>query len=371
MNRLFLFGFFLVFPLDALAMPRFAVQQGVSCSACHANPTGGGARNPYGSGVFVRQILSANYGGEESPVPLVDGSIGENIQIGTDIRATYMHGFPRAIVPEERAIEEMGSFFLMQGDLYLTAQLGPHVSFYYDQGTYGSQEIFTMLHYGAATFKAGKFVPAYGWRIPDHTLYIREPQGFGPREKDTGVSMILDHPHATMEVGAFNGAGADSMFDRDMHRAYVGRFEARYSGDRLNLHLGSSGYLNVVGDGEERTRALRFGGFGGMAYGRLAYLFELDEFRDKPDRNHRIVGYAAFNELSLVVLEGVQLAGTYEFRDPNEKISDDGLHRLGVSLNLFPWQFFEFEVVLRQTIADPKSPVAGFIEGMVVLHAFL
>ncbi|MEE8410477.1 MAG: hypothetical protein V3T05_12800, partial [Myxococcota bacterium] len=214
-------------PDSAGAVPRFAVQQGAGCSLCHANPTGGGARTDYGRGVYARQVLSMNLTFADEAVPLVDPTLGGNVAIGADLRAVYTHALPRAIVPDERALREIGSFMLMQGDIYLTARLGSHVQIYFDQGTYGSQEIFARLIAGPVSLKAGKFMPAYGWRLPDHTAITRESIGFGPRARDTGVALVLDGVHHTIELGAFNGGGAEPFLDTDLRRAFAVRLVGR------------------------------------------------------------------------------------------------------------------------------------------------
>ena len=51
----FLLGLTADFPK---ATPRFAMREKVSCSACHVNPSGGGARNDYGAGTYSRHNIA-------------------------------------------------------------------------------------------------------------------------------------------------------------------------------------------------------------------------------------------------------------------------------------------------------------------------
>ncbi|MBI2897857.1 MAG: hypothetical protein HYY06_30140 [Deltaproteobacteria bacterium] len=365
----------LLAPSLASAMPRFAVQTGAPCSLCHVNPTGGGSRSAYGRGVFARQILQANLGAPRTGFPLIDPVIGDFVALGADVRAAYLHTIPRADVPEERAraaglAEQSHTLFLMQADLYLHVDLAPYLEIYVDQGTYGSQEVYVRPRIGPLSLKAGKFMPAYGWRLVDHTTLVREPIGFGPRAKDTGLALVFDHPNLSAEVGMFNGAGPDMLLDTDRKRAWSGRLEGRLQLWKLRANLGVSGYWNESGEGDAALDSLRYGAFCGLGFGRLAYLAELDVV-DDVEAGEQTLGYAAYHELSLIAVRGLQVAGTYEFRDPDTDLRADAFHRVGGSVQFFPWPNTELEVIARNTMANSNNPISRLLEVMVILHGYL
>ena len=68
------------------------------------------------------------------------------------------------------------SFFPMQADVYIAAQLSDKTLLYHDQSllsseieTFGLAQILPFSGY----IKAGKFVPAFGWKNDNHTAFTR------------------------------------------------------------------------------------------------------------------------------------------------------------------------------------------------------
>lgn len=376
----------LALPAGAAARPRFSVLQGLPCSACHVNPTGAGGRNEYGRSTWARQILPMNLGTPNGGFPSLDPVIGDWLALGTDVRASYAVSWPRANVPEARALATTHGFLPMQADLYIHAAPSPYFDIYWDQGTFGSQELFLRPKLGIFSLKAGKFVPAFGWRLPDHTVWTREALGFGPRGKDTGLSLLAEHPNVSVELGMFNGAGADAFVDVDRLRAYSGRAEGRLLVGALRLHLGASGYFNRSGHATSRISTARFGGFGGVALGRLAWLFEGDggiDERYEQVRLRRCTGEplssgttrttrtAAYHELSMVVVQGLQVGVVYDFQDPDVRCKGDALHRLGLDVSFFPWPSTEIELIVRNSAGNPGNPNGRLFEAIAVLHGYL
>lgn len=78
------------------------------------------------------------------------------------------------------------TFFQMQGDLYVNAQVNKYISLMvapglYIPNTYGSNPLPTKYEiYGMVSnlpaglyFKAGRFIPNFGIKVPEHRAYNR------------------------------------------------------------------------------------------------------------------------------------------------------------------------------------------------------
>ena len=67
------------------SLPRFAVNNGSSCIACHVNPTGSGLRNSYGNDIVALDELPLerwlDKGNEDW-----NGYISDHLQVGGDFR---------------------------------------------------------------------------------------------------------------------------------------------------------------------------------------------------------------------------------------------------------------------------------------------
>ncbi len=65
------------------ALPRFALQEGISCNLCHVNPSGGGLRNDYGISVASHEIARSEGGKLTSGYT---GMINQYLRVGGDVR---------------------------------------------------------------------------------------------------------------------------------------------------------------------------------------------------------------------------------------------------------------------------------------------
>lgn len=175
---------------DASAYPEFQFSTGTTrCAECHYSPVGGGLVNAYGRDEAASTIAGAGdgrflHGAAELP---------DWISIGGDFRVAALG--KRARAGTEAAV------FPMQADLYARVAAGSWSA----QGTFGvldqirepgpiterlgSREHFVMLEDDAKAWyaRAGRFLPAFGLRMPDHTTFVRRYTGQHTFEESYGL----------------------------------------------------------------------------------------------------------------------------------------------------------------------------------------
>src|SRR2546430_7197622 len=99
----------------AHAEPYLAVAQGLKCSQCHVNPTGGGLRNAFGN-VFAQTQLPAHRVDTGSDVWA--GQLSRYLALGADLRFDAQ----AQQVPHSKTLED---FQMEQTRLYVSASVIP------------------------------------------------------------------------------------------------------------------------------------------------------------------------------------------------------------------------------------------------------
>jgi hypothetical protein len=102
---------------SSFGLPRFTAKVEQKCNLCHVSPAGGGMRNSFGSQYFALTELAAH----KTPLEEIERfqpQISEILSLGTDFRTQYIY--------DESA--EMSTFFQMEGNLYVSAQLDSRFS---------------------------------------------------------------------------------------------------------------------------------------------------------------------------------------------------------------------------------------------------
>src|SRR5262249_54998727 len=154
---------------QARALPRYSARYEQNCTLCHVNPSGGGMRSAYA----VKDLIPKEFAmSPATPEMLkdIDPKIGRHLSIGTDFRQLFL------LETENAVLAPPQGFFPMQGDLYLLFQLDPKVLLYYNRSLSNTYEFFGLANVLPfdGYVKAGRFVPPYGWKFDDHTLYVRD-----------------------------------------------------------------------------------------------------------------------------------------------------------------------------------------------------
>lgn len=361
-------GFLFLLPASSWAIPRFAAREGMTCGACHVNPSGGGMRNAYGSQVYERLDLPMSRTGKVWGPP----EIGP-LRFGADSRSTYIY-----IPSQEEDITSTSSFFQMQADLYAAAKLHDRLVLYYDQGLNGSYEAMSLisLPWAGSFVKVGRFIPTYGWRLDNHRTFVREDIGFAPREKETGIEFGIRPGPFLIQLDVFNGVGGKVNQDNNTEKAATARVEYVSRLGPVPITLGLSSLYNLTGSketAEESSRriAMRDGVIWGASYGRFGYLGEADWFSNRDLGEKKTVrGLVVYEEANVVVARGLEVQGLYEYTNPNFDLEGDLVHRIGGGFELFPIPYLEFKMLYRHSVSRTDNPVNGTDEWVGMVHVY-
>ena len=412
---------------SAQALPRFAARSGNECIQCHVNPSGSGVRNAYGRNIFEQiwlPLLPAAPPPEASaPLDLTDadieqlaatmveshqeqttgfsGDVTDWLAVGADLRAAYMWIRPDLGLAPGEDPQITNTFFLMESYLYAAARLHPNVEMVLQLGPYAGFEAWGMFRADPddgpynLLVKAGRFMPAFGIRDVEHQRFTREMTGFGNADRDTGIEATAFVGPLTAQVGLFNGTLGETSLDttgsdrRTFEKAVVGRFSLRHEFGSLRAQIGTSFYFNENANtatpmfagvipaslGQEPAAGLnelRLGAFATASLGRFTYMGDLvavhDGFysEDLPD----LIGYASYQELSFVPVQGVDLIATFEFMDPNIDIANNPFTRVGLAVEFFPWPFTEFRLMARRLNTDVLN-TGGSWDALLLAHLFM
>jgi hypothetical protein len=337
---------------DGTALPRFAARMGVKCSSCHIKPSGGGMRRAFG----------VKYGREVLPVPTwadVDqlgdftNVIANVLGVGVDFRTLYFYQQIPDTGATAPASSTKNAFWQMQGDLYINLRVTKKINLYLDKGLYSGFEVFGLLNILPARgfIKVGKFVPAYGTRLDDHTSYIRTFTGFSPergRPELTGLEVgVL--PGAFAFMGGFYNAIDGFGSGVGNEKAFLLRGEGIWPiGEELALGVGANAFRRYESGGHTTL----YGGMGSFSYGRFVLLGEGDLVRT--DQGGSVEkGFVVYAEAHYLLIEGLDLKVTYDFYDPDTERKEGALSRYGVGFEFFPYAGVELRPIYRFVREEP------------------
>lgn len=370
-----------VFADAAFAIPRFAARNNANCSTCHVNPTGGGQRNTYGKQVFSKFQLPMNVGDPEKTTNLnteFQVTPTTSLAVGGDMRWATVATFPRQVIDETGddavsfQLPATTSFFLMQTDIYATAQLTKDFLVYMDYGVAsGNSELWALKRLGENNngyIKVGQFLPVYGLKLPNHRTYIREEGlGFEPNLREAGIELGVTKGKANAYLSIVNGTGLRGGLNPDWKPALIGRADVNISPGPLMLTLGVSAWYEPGGkvttenfqEKDERTLDLRTGPYVLANMGKLTYLGELDFRRTKDNADgSQSDSYAVYNEFAYAAKQGVDLQLFYEALDPEITLTPNVMHRVGAGFEVFPTGFSEIRVLYRHTFVPNADEAA-------------
>jgi hypothetical protein len=313
----------------SIGLPEFSAKAEQKCNLCHVGPSGGGMRNSFGSQFFALNELPAHKTDFEN-LSKFQTQISNILSLGADMRTMYYS--------DQNA--DQSSFFQMEGNLYVSAQLNKQFSLTLNQGLYNGFEVFGMGYVlpFQGYFRVGKFQPTYGWRFDDHTSFVREKMLWPAGSTDTGIEFGI-YPHGiSANLGFFNGTSG--TLDDDNSKALAGRLEYHHNIKGVGFGVGGSYWLNDRTAGDVKM-------FGPLWYlnlfkGRLLYLGEIDWLEDETITGQPTVE-ATSHKLGCMLTQGFWLRATYDYYDPDIDLKNGRINRYGVGVQYFPYGFLEIQ----------------------------
>jgi len=320
----------------AVAEPLFLWRH-ARCTTCHFSPTGGGLLTPYGRSLSREELATFGMsGGSQQPgreheflFGLLGDSLGP-VSVGIGLRPAHLEADSAGLGSTRN--------FLMNADITAAFRHG-NWTLYGELGRQprgGDARIASFEHWAAykteAGFgvRAGRFIPAYGIRLADHTAFTRALLGLDNADQVYGLELSFTGDRHLLQVSVGPGH-ADSFFDDDGRRAFTAT--ARWQVDlRPRTVLVASGLFRDASDLDPRS------GAAGLALGiaptsRLSLWTQGDaRFREgtSGERAYTLLAEAAFEAYRGVWLRLSPQLRT-EFGDASA-----GVFRLAVGLNLLP-----------------------------------
>ena len=337
------------------ALPRFSARTGAKCQSCHVNPSGGG----------MRQAFGVQYGREKLPVPswseeaeLADFTnlITNVLGVGADFRTMFFYQQVPDTGASAPAVSSKNAFWQMQGDLYINLRLSKKINIYLDKGLYSGFEVFGMLGILPARgfIKVGKFIPAFGTKLDDHTAYIRTYTDFSPeqgRPELTGLEVGVSPGAYSVTGGFYNGSdGFGSGVGNE--KSFLLRADGIWGlSEEAAIGLGINAFRRYESPGGKTTL---YGGLGSVSYGPLVLIGEADLIRsDSPGGGSD--GLVLYAEANYLLLEGVDLKVAYDFYDPTIDEKDGAQSRYSLGLEFFPFPGVELRPMYRIVKEEPAE----------------
>jgi len=329
-----------------MAEPAIAVRTGYACAQCHLNRTGGGMRTPFG-GLYSQLTLPQRLLRWRESENLLPEDPEARIAFGGDARF-------QALAVSSPDGPDVFSFEVPEANLYLEGRLVPgHLSVYLDErvgaGGAGARELFALAQFGGswdAYVKAGKFMPPYGWRLPDDAAYIRQQTGFTYSAPDIGVEVGIAPGPWSAQLAVVNGASGGEEDNRSKQASLL--VQTRFKTWRFGVSASDN-----IASGATVTQT---GAFGGIILGRLALLGEADQRRTEESGGTQ-KRWIAFAEADLQITRGLDIKFTHDWTDPDTDVSTDARVRDSLGVEWIPVPYVQLRLYVRRSDGPPQ--VAG------------
>jgi hypothetical protein len=335
------------------AEPTFLAKQYTRCTACHYSPTGGGLLTPYGRFLSHRELSTTGgsdivpSGAEDDPrgeQAFLYGALGKAlgpVQLGLEMRPSHLRiGFPGG---------HQGLNLLMNLDLtaalettngwtaFGTVGREPPNAGVRNGRTLPDSAFISYEHWisyqtdSGLRIRAGRFLPAYGVRFPDHTTYTRRYLDLDRNDQVYGVEVSATKGLSLVQVMVSPGK-AEAILHDGTHRGFStsGRWQVDLA---PRATLVGSGFYRHSTDADPQSGAV--GGALGIApTSRVSMWTEVDaNLQTKAGGGH---SWVVAHETSVEVYRGIWLKVSPQFLTSGGAPGASNRRRLAFSADLLP-----------------------------------
>ncbi len=304
----------------ALGYPEMIRLGYQACATCHLAPSGGGATTAYGR---MAGEEMASWAPENSGQLLGFYPEPGRVAVGGDMRAIQIDTptFKRR--------------FLMQNDYELGFQISNEVWVDAAYGRYeGVEKPESRRHYilwrpfEIVHVRVGRFFPAYGLLLPDHTAATRGPIDFEQGHESVNAEFGLHGDIGELFLTAAAASGSSLAVGDDPQYQYRYAEKSAYFG-RASLFLGKSLIIGASGrilaaPRINESQGYNYGPFLSWGITRQAYLLAEVDRKFAAGSPHADVSYT---EVGYELVRGLNLLVTHEY---------EGGNRYGVAAQWLP-----------------------------------
>lgn len=360
-------------PGPVRAEPYLVARAGAKCNDCHTNLTGGGKRTQFAF-IHAHDIQRDL---DLLPVPKgvkpFSGEINSYVSIGGDLRVrntTIFEDRPRGsdgTVPGNQAFREnvtSNDFSVFEALAYLQIDLLPDVATIYADfdinGGVTNREVFGLvrgfLPYDTY-FKFGRLYPTFGLRVHDDEAFIRARSGYTFDNPDEGVEIGFAPGPLFIASSITTGDGGD----KDV--------AATVNGYGVIEDVPVVGHVLAGASFARKSDKRNVAGiYAGANLWRFTYLAEFDLIHDRTLGSvGRRDDYAAYAELNLLLLDWLNLRGTFDF----VKVSNDqDQTRYAIGAEPFISRYFQPRIQYRINNGPHRDVQLNRDELVVEIHTF-
>jgi hypothetical protein len=347
---IFLFGMTVV-SSTAGAEPLFLAKQYARCTACHYSPTGGGLLTPYGRLLSHRELSTT--GGKTAPAPdateaphgeqaFLNGLLGDAlgpVHLGLEMRPSHLRiGFPggHRDMNLMMNLDLVGAVRKNGWTAYGTVGREPPHAAVRAGRTQSSPAFISYEHWlsyqtdGGFGIRAGRFLPAYGVRFADHTIYTRGALDLDRNDQVYGVEISDTVGSSLVQVMVSPGKAEAILHDRTRRGLSAsGRWQTDI-GPRATI-VGSAFYRDRT-DVDPRS-GLAGGAVGIAPTSRVSIWTEVNVRLQPITAGGR--SWVAANETAIEVYRGIWLKFSPQLRTSGTEGSP-GSRRLALAADLLP-----------------------------------